>query len=72
VIVSNLDKDVTEVKVTAVLLDQAGNAQGAGFTFVDSIPARQSAAFQISFVFTPSPATISFFGDITSLSTVGE
>lgn len=68
IIGSSLSKTYTQVKVTAVLLDQAGNAQGAGFAYVDNVPAGQKVPFEVSLETAVTPATVSFFGDVTSLS----
>ena len=70
VIASGITKNVTKVRVIAVLLDSAGNALGAGFAFVDNVPAGQKVPFEVSLETAVAPATISFYGEVTSLSEV--
>lgn len=61
---SNLSHGVTNVVVTAVLLDQAGNALTGRSTVVNNIPAGQSAPFDMQLYTSVTPATVSYYGDV--------
>lgn len=72
IVASHLTQSATKVRVVTVLLDQAGNALGAGSQFVDNIPAGQKVPFEVSLTTAVTPATVSFSATTTSLTQLSQ
>jgi hypothetical protein len=67
VIKSPFTKDYKLVRVSAIGLDEAGKIIGAGFTYVDFVPAGGQSAVSVSYT-GAKPATVVLHGQLTSLS----
>jgi hypothetical protein len=64
-------KDVSTVVVTAILYDDGGEIIGAGYTYLDFIPANDKAAVEVGVTASGTPAAIELYASLTSLSDYG-
>jgi hypothetical protein len=67
-IVSPYNKDITDIRVSAIAYDDAGNIVGGGFTYLDFIPANGKAAVEVSTACSGTPATVELYAYLSSLS----
>ena len=67
-IVSPYSKEISNIRVSAVAYDEAGEIIGGGFTFVGFVPANGKAAADVSITSSGVPATVELYATVTSLS----
>lgn len=71
-IVSPYTKDITDVKVSVVGFNAAGEIIGGGYTYVDFIPAGGTTAFDTSVTFSETPAEIQVYVFLSGISDIEE
>jgi hypothetical protein len=67
-IVSPYDQDITDVRVSAITYNDAGEIIGGGFTFVDFVPANGEASAEVSVTVAGTPATTEMYATPSGLS----
>jgi hypothetical protein len=67
-IVSPYDQDITDVRVSAILYNEAGEIVGGGFTYLDFAPANGKAAAEVSITSSGTPATTELYATVSGLS----
>jgi hypothetical protein len=67
-IVSPYSKDITDVRVSAILYNEAGEIIGGGFTYLDFAPANGKAAVEVSVTSSSIPATTELYATVSGLS----
>ncbi len=67
-IISPYNKDITDVRVSAIVYNEAGDIIGGGFTYVDFVPANGKAAASVSVTAGGKPATAELYTSPSSLS----
>ena len=69
-IVSPYSKDVTNLRVTALAYNEAGDIIGGGYTYLDFIPANSKSAVSVSITVAGIPAKVELFATVSSLSDI--
>lgn len=67
-IVNPYNKDITDLRVSAILYDEQGEIVGGGFTYLDFVPANGKAAVELSVTSTGLPATTELYATVSALS----
>ena len=67
-IISPYTKDITDLRVSAIAYDEAGEIIGGGFTYLDFVPANGKAAVEVSITSTGIPATTELYAVVSGLS----
>ena len=67
-IVSPYNKDITNLHVSAIVYDDAGEIIGGGFTYLDFAPAEGKAAVEVPVTSTGTPATVELYATVSGLS----
>ena len=67
-IVSPYNKDTTDVRVSAILYNEAGEIIGGGFTYLDFAPANGKAAVEVSVTSSGIPAMAELYATVSALS----
>jgi hypothetical protein len=68
IIKSPYNKDVKNLRVSALAYDDTGNIIGGGFTFVDFVPANGQAAVDVSITASGTPARVELHPTLSGLS----
>lgn len=71
-IISSLDKEVSNIEVIAIAYNEAGEIIGGGFTYVDFVPANGQTAADVSVVVDGKPAKVELYATLSNLSTIGD
>ena len=69
-IVNPYGKDVTDVRVSAILYNEAGEIIGGGFTYLDFIPANGKAAVEVLVTTSGTPTTTELYATVSGLSEI--
>jgi len=69
-IISTASKDITNVRVSAIVYNKAGDIVGGGFTFVDFVPANGKAAVVVSVTSSEKPTTVELYATQSGISEV--
>lgn len=69
-IVNPYGKDVTDVRVSAILYNEAGEIIGGGFTYLDFIPANGKAAVEVSVTTSGTPTVTELYATVSGLSEI--
>ncbi len=67
-IVNPYTQQVTDIEVTAIAYDSAGNIVGTGWTYLDFIPASTASAVEVYMTMSGEPATVELFATLSSFS----
>jgi hypothetical protein len=67
-IASPYPQDVTDVRISAIVYDEAGEIIGGGSTYLGFVPANGCAAFEVSVIIGGDQATTELYTALTSLS----
>ena len=67
-IVSPYNKDITNLRVSAIVFDGNGDIIGGGFTFLDFVPANGKAAVEVTVVTSQTPIQVELYGTVSILS----
>ena len=67
-ITNPFDQDISDVRVSAILYNEAGDIIGGGFTFLDFVPASGAAPAEVFVTSSDPPARSELYTAITSLS----
>jgi hypothetical protein len=71
-IVSPYDKDITNVRISAILYNDAGEIIGGGCSYLDYVPANGKAAAEVSVASTGIRSTIELYATVSALSELEE
>jgi hypothetical protein len=69
-IVSPYTKDITNLRVSAIAYNDAGDIIGGGFTFLEFAPANGKAAVEVGITTTKKPAKVELYAAISALSDI--
>jgi hypothetical protein len=69
-IISPYDKDITNLRVSAIAYNEAGDIIGSGYTYLDFVPANSKSAVSVTITVSGTPASVKLFATITSLSDI--
>ncbi len=69
-IVNPYARDVSNLRVSAILYDSAGNIIGGGFTYLDFVPASGRAAAEVSVTSTGQPSGAELYATVSALSDI--
>ena len=72
VIVSPYTQDISNLRVSAICYNRAGEIVGGGFTYLDFVPANGTAAVEVELTCTSATATVELYAAVASLSEFGE
>jgi hypothetical protein len=61
-------KDVTNLRVTAIAYNEAGDIVGGGYTYLDFVPANGKIAVEVSITTAGTPASIELYAAVSGLS----
>lgn len=61
-------RDVTDLRATAIVYNEAGEIIGGGFTYVDFVPANGKAAAEVSVTSAGNPVLAELYASVSSLS----
>jgi hypothetical protein len=67
-IVNPYNKDITDLRVSTILYNEAEDIIGGGFTYLDFIPANGKSAVEVSVTSSGTPAATELFAAVSSLS----
>lgn len=67
-ITSPYSTDITDIRVSAIAYNEAGDIIGGGFTYLDFVPANSKAAAEVSVTTAGIPATVELYGTVSALS----
>jgi len=67
-IVSPYAREITDLRVSAIGYNDAGEINGGGYTFLDFIPANGKSSVEVSITCTGTPATTELYAVVSSLS----
>lgn len=67
-IVSPYSKNITNLRVSAILYNQAGEIIGGGFTYLDFLPANGKAAVEVLVTSGGSPSSAELYAAVSALS----
>jgi hypothetical protein len=67
-IVSPYTKDITNLRVSAIAYNEAGDIVGGGFTFLDFASANDKAAVEVSITCAGTPAKVELYAAVSALS----
>lgn len=67
-IISPYTKAITNVRVSAIAYNEAGDIIGGGYTFLDFVPANGKAAIEVSVSTSDKPATVELYATVSSIS----
>jgi hypothetical protein len=69
-IVSPYPRDISDLRVAAILYDGSGAIVGGGFTYLDFVPANGTAAVEVSVVASGQPTGAELYASISGLSDI--
>lgn len=67
-IISPFSKDISNVRVSAIVYNEAGDIIGGGNAYVDFVPANGKAAVEVGITAAGKPATIELYAAVSTLS----
>lgn len=67
-IVSPYAKDITNLRVSVIAYNEAGDIIGGGYTYLDFVPANGKAAVEVSIKCAGKPAKVELYASVSSLS----
>jgi hypothetical protein len=69
-IVNPYPRDISQLKVAAILYDGAGTIIGGGYTYLDFVPANGRAAVDVSVTSTGQPTGVELYATVSALSEI--
>ncbi|MCX6984809.1 MAG: hypothetical protein NT118_08685 [Lentisphaerae bacterium] len=70
VILSPYAKDITNLRVSAIVYNEANDIIGGGLTFLDFAPANDKTAVEVSIICTGTPKKVELYATVSSLSDI--
>ena len=67
-IVNPYTKDITNLRVSAIAYNEAGDIIGGGFTYLNFVPANGKAAVEVSITSVGTPAKVELYAAVSALS----
>jgi hypothetical protein len=68
IVKNGINRDISDLRITAVAYDEAENVIGGGFTYLDFLPASGQAAVEVSTKVSANPAKVEIYPTLSSLS----
>jgi hypothetical protein len=69
-IISPYDKDITNLRVSAIAYNAAGDIIGGGFTYLDFVPANSKAAVEVNITVSDTPVKVELYASVSALSDI--
>ena len=69
-VVSPYATDISNLRVSAIVYDEAGKIIGGGFTFLDFVPANGKAAVEVNITCVGTPARVELYATLSALSDI--